>query len=266
MAVEMSPRLLEAYGFKHQPANHLRIKGRRLRAAYRWSTRAVSRGASAQTVVSNPSLAGAIEGVAGDFQRDRWAYIEPFFTEETQAALVDGWPPRAFFAPMKTIVKSYDFGFKWIRGQTGQPEHLQKFKALEQVYELLRSAETAERVTDMCGDGRHRTCYSLATTWAHAGSTLVAHRDSIAHSPDDVSATFLNFVIFVDGTGGEDAGGTCIAADNEYQEVIFEPTQLTNSALVYQSVADFYHGFKPMKSRTFRWTINAQFAAPDVYA
>jgi len=72
--------------------------------------------------------------------------------------------------------------------------------------------------------------------------------------------SFINIVIFIDANGrAPHAGGTCIAADNEYKRILFEPTNLRNSALVYQSTAEFFHGFKPMVPGTFRWTINAQF-------
>ncbi|MFQ6016736.1 MAG: hypothetical protein ACE5KF_00925, partial [Kiloniellaceae bacterium] len=45
--------------------------------------------------------------------------------------------------------------------------------------------------------------------------------------------------------------------------LVFEPRNLTNSAIVYQSAAPFFHGFRPMRLGTYRWTINAQFCGKN---
>ena len=77
---------------------------------------------------------------------------------------------------------------------------------------------------------------------------------------DKATGGFVNFVMFVDANGRAPyAGGTCILGDNEHREVIFEPTNLRNTALMYQKEAAFFHGFKPMARGTYRFAIIAEY-------
>lgn len=259
MAVEISPAVQNTYRFHHQPINNLLVRSAPLRAQIRKVGRAVKKpkgGTAGPNVVTE-----SLESKHADYQAKKWAFTENFYSDESHRELVEGWPPRSYFAPMGNILKSYDFGFKWVRGQQ-DPEDLDQFPAVKAAYDTLRSDEFGRRVTELCGDGRTRNCYSITTSWATGGSSLIPHRDTVAR--DDADKGFMNFVIFVDGSGGEQAGGTCIINDNEYKDVVFEPTNLRNSAIFYDSAAEFFHGFKQMRSGTFRWTINAQFSDPGV--
>ena len=55
-----------------------------------------------------------------------------------------------------------------------------------------------------------------------------------------------NCIYFVDGENKDldSAGATSIYKDNNFQELIFQPTSLRNSMLIYNSTVSFYHGFK----------------------
>jgi len=120
-------------------------------------------------------------------------------------------------------------------------------------------------VTSFCNDGITRSCYSMTSTWATSGSALIAHRDSFGDRPHEKApGGFINFVFFVDANGTPPhAGGTCILADNEFREIIFEPTNLRNTALVYQKEAGFFHGFRPLARGAFRWAIIAEYCDVD---
>ncbi|MCH7979581.1 MAG: FAD-dependent oxidoreductase [Acidobacteria bacterium] len=61
----------------------------------------------------------------------------------------------------------------------------------------------------------------------------------------------------------ERSGGLSIIKDNAFSEVIFEPGRLQNTALIYDSGASFFHGFKPIARGKFRWAIAAQFCNPE---
>lgn len=258
MPVEMSPALLETYNVRHQPITHLLVRSVPLRKQIRRAARAVK---APKPVAAGPNVVtDNLEAKAADYRANKWAFTEGFYTEQSHRELVEGWPPRSYFAPMGNILKSYDFGIKWVRGQ-GDPEHLDRFPALKAAYDTLRSEELGRRITELADDGMRRTCYSVTVSWATAGSSLIPHRDTVAR--DEADQGFMNLIIFVDGSGGEQAGGTCIINDNEYRDVVFEPTNLRNSAIFYDSAAEFFHGFKPMRSGTFRWTLNAQFSDPD---
>ena len=258
MAVEMSQTILKTYGVRAEPMTHLLVRSAPLRSQIRRVARTVNStnaGAAGPNVVT-PNL----EATADAFRANEWAFTEGFYSEQSHRELVAGWPPRSYFAPMGNVLKSYDFGFKWLRGKD-DPKHLDRFPAVRAAYDTLRSEDFGRRVTDLCADGMGRTCYSITTSWATSGSSLIPHRDTVAR--DEADQGFMNFVIFVDGSGGEQAGGTCIINDNEYRDVVFEPTVLRNSAIYYHSAAQLFHGFKPMRAGTFRWTINAQFSDPS---
>jgi hypothetical protein len=167
---------------------------------------------------------------------------------------------------MENPLKSYDFGFRWQRDKP-HVHYLDRFPAFEAAYRKLQSSEFSQRVTEFCNDGISRRCFSMASSWATSGSALIAHRDSFGDRPHDKApGAFLNFIFFVDANGtAPHAGGTCILADNEYKNVIFEPTHLRNTALVYQKDATFFHGFKPLARGAFRWAMIAEYCDVDFH-
>jgi len=59
--------------------------------------------------------------------------------------------------------------------------------------------------------------------------------------------------------GGGDSGNLSLSRDNELKDIIIAPDNLKNTCLIYDSLADFYHGFSPVANGKFRWAINSQF-------
>jgi hypothetical protein len=259
MPVDLSPAVQESLRIRRQPLKHLVIRSSPILAQVRRAQRTFS---TPRNGVQAPpaEVTDRLEASGEQFRTEGWSFIEGFFNDDFHRALVDTWPSRAYFNPMTSIAKSYDFGFKWIRGGT-DPEELHKFPVLRSAYDALRSDEISRRISDYWADGVERGPYSITASWATAGSALAPHKDAVAH--DAQGASFMNFVIFVDGTGGPTAGGTCIYGDGDYKDLRYEPTNLRNSAIVYKSSANYWHGFPPMRAKTFRWTINVQYAAVD---
>jgi hypothetical protein len=259
MAVDMSERLLREFGATRQPFTHLLIRWRSLRSAVRSLERKLAPPPTL-TLRHQARLSDQLEDKAEAFRAEGWAFLDAFYESRFFDELRATWPGRRFFAPMHNPLKSYDFGFRWQRARASAPiAHIERFPALEAAYNLFRSPEFAARVERFCNDGITRSCFSLTATWATARSALIPHRDTIAR--DGSGGSFINLIVFIDANGqAPHAGGTCIIADNEYRKVIFEPTELTNTALVYRSNAEFFHGFRPMAPGTFRWTINAQYS------
>jgi hypothetical protein len=259
MAVDMSERLLREFGASRQPLTHLLIRWRSLRSAVRSLERKLAP-PPRLTLRHQPSLTDQLELKAEAFRSEGWAFLDPFYESRFFDELRATWPGRRFFAPMHNPLKSYDFGFRWQRARASAPiANIERFPALEAAFGMLRSPEFAARIERFCDDGIGRSCFSLTATWATGRSALIPHRDTIAR--DSSGGSFINIIVFVDANGqAPHAGGTCIIADNEYRKVIFEPTELTNTALVYRSNAEFFHGFRPMAPGTFRWTINAQYS------
>ena len=259
MGVELSPAVKDSLRIRRQPLKHIVVRSSPLLAQVR---RAQQTLAPSRTAVQAPpcEITDALEASGEQFRTEGWAFIEGFFNDDFHRALVETWPSRAYFNPMTNIAKSYDFGFKWLRGE-GEPAKLERFPVLKAAYDALRSDELSRRITEYWADGIERGPYSLTASWATAGSALAPHKDGIAHDPQ--GSSFMNFVIFVDGTGGPTAGGTCIYGDADYQDLKFEPQNLRNTAIAYKSAAPYWHGFPPMRPKTFRWTINLQYAAVD---
>ena len=260
MAVEMSPQVLREFGPRRRPLVHLLARAQVLRSASRYVQRRVLGPPLASPSDAEARVLPGFDAAAASFRQQGWTFVDPFFDWEFFAALRAGWPPRRFFAPMKNPLKSYDNGFSWHRNRGPRNvEFLDRFPAFERAYDMFRSQEFAERVTKFCGDGVSRSCFSLKSTWASSGSALIPHRDTNANRMGPGGA--INVVVFVDANGKPPyAGGTCILADNEYQRILFEPTKLTNTALIYQLDAEFFHGFKPVARGAFRWAILAQYA------
>ena len=67
---------------------------------------------------------------------------------------------------------------------------------------------------------------------------------------------------FVDGENKDldSAGATSIYKDNNFQELIFQPTSLRNSMLIYNSTVSFYHDTFKLTSKKIceRKTVNFQ--------
>ena len=222
MAVQLSPKLVDEFGPRHQPVTHLLVRVRRLRAAARFVQRRINRQLPVACKVPCVITDG-LERSAAHFRDTGWCFIDPFFESSFHSELRAGWPGREYFAPMHNPLKSYDFGFRWLRDKPRTTKYIERFPAMQAAYRMLQSAEFAKRITDFCNDGLVRSCYSMTSTWATAGSALIPHRDSFGEVPHDkATGGFVNFVLLVDANGRAPyAGGTCILGDNEHREVIF---------------------------------------------
>jgi hypothetical protein len=254
MAVDISPKMDATYSWRQQPMTHLRLSAHKPIAAWRRARRLLPPRA---TTGGPMAVTSAFDAVADHYRAEDWAFVDGFFDPAGFRTLTEGWPSREYFVPMLSMHKSYDFSFRYDR-EKGDSPHLQAWPALRDAYDTLRAPEMCERVTALIGDGRPRECAFLVSTWATAGSSLIPHRDTIADVSEDGDHLVLLF--FVDATGGPLSGGTSIIGDADYERPIFEPTQLTNSAIIYNQTARFWHGFRPMRRGAWRWTINAQYS------
>jgi len=60
------------------------------------------------------------------------------------------------------------------------------------------------------------------------------------------------------------SGGTGIYEDNNFQKPIIKPTTLKNSCLIYNSSANFFHGYKVLNKNCFRKALTFQFLPEDM--
>ena len=266
MARDFSPEYLEQLRFPNLAGMHFLIKSRKVLMRVRNIQRKLDSlvGASPATsvaVVDRPLVTAALESGSEQFQSERWAFVKNVIDENFHQQLVAGWPKRKFLIPPADLLKSYDRGFDWWRGCKEDPPFLDKHPAIAAFFDYVRSDEFGQRITNFAGGDRQLSCYSFLLTNTWAGSLVAPHRDTIAFSPD--GRHFLNIVFYISGSGGAGSGGLALLKDNKFDEVIFESPELTNTALVYDVSAPFYHGFRPVERGKYRWAIITNFCAAD---
>lgn len=252
MAKNISQTVEEEYRFPNFIFLHLKIKFRKFIKIYRNFIKSII---SVRKKDEYPlaRINGSLESSSADFKNNHWAFIEEFWGKEFHDYLIKEWPHSSYFEPIKHITKSYDQGFHWRYGQDFSQD-IKRHEILRLAFEYIRSEEFSNRVTDFAGDGVKRICTQILLTNAYSGSSVIPHIDS------DNDKYGINIVMFINGTGGANAGGLGIWNDNEFKSKIFEPTNLINSCILYDMSESFYHGFKPMKHGAFRWTINTKFS------
>ncbi len=206
------------------------------------------------------ALTDNLEKSAVHFQKHGWAYIENILSKEFHQELIKNWPCRIWFNPPNNIVKSYDSGFGWSYGNPPilNTDIYNQHKTIKKFFNLLHSKEFENRITKFVGRNKDFICYSYTVNSTYVGSEVMPHKDSIKDDPKAKNG-FLNIVFFINGTGGKNSGNLSLSLDNELKDLIVEPENLKNACLIYDSLADFYHGFSPVAKGKFRWAINSQF-------
>lgn len=235
-------------------AAHIIVYVRRFR---RSSTKA-SRIANLRNTPQLRTAALADWTIDGDLRRDGWAYIHPFFDLETHRALLKAWPSLINFEPPRSsLEKSYDTFSGWTNKRRDRNILVDSF--LYDTFEMLFSDSTTRLVTDLAGDDIARIAANVSLSWARNGSFLLPHRDS--NSQGDGS--WINFVIFLEGKLPPlESGGTSFFQTNRYDQPLFVPKSLINTAIVYNTRGDFYHGFPPVTRGKFSKRIICNFASP----
>ena len=136
------------------------------------------------------------------------------------------------------------------------------YPSYQKLYKFLDSKEMAEKVKAITNSSE-ASLYSIALSRAEEGSFLSPHVDTIT-TPENLKPgekVMMNFIYFLlaGGNSPENTGGTGLYLDNEFKNPIFIPSPLRNSALLYDSIEQFYHGFDLMAPGSFRWAIVFQF-------
>ncbi len=205
----------------------------------------------------NPSVTQNLEKSAAHFQKYGWVYVENIFSDDFHKEILKNWPARMYFNPPYKTVKSYDTGFGWSHGYQAllSTDHDKQHQTIYKFFEYLRSKEFEERITTFVGKGAPFICYSFALNSTYPGSEVMPHKDAAS----ETGKLFLNIVFFINGAGGKDSGNLSLSKDNQLKDIIFEPYNLKNACLIYDSLADFYHGFRPVAKGKFRWGIISQF-------
>lgn len=199
----------------------------------------------------------AFEKQAEHFAKNGWAYITDFFTDEIHHAVLTAWPPISSFTVGSDPTKSYDKGPNWSGGLAGsmsagvQADFYLGFQAL-----LTMNFQT--RVSQFCGDEVTRVNSGLGSAWARSGSLLLPHIDDVWQFG---RGAVINFVIFIDGSEPAlSSGATAVYSSNTFEQPIFIPPKLINTALVYETGRFIYHGFPRVGRGKFSKRLIAQYS------
>lgn len=200
------------------------------------------------------------ETQASHFQEHGWAYVEDFFTPRIYENVLVGWPSLAFFELKPDLAKSYDRGPNWTL-ESDRAGMMGIDPCFYNGFQSLLMEGFVKRVADFVGDQQRRQLSSLASAWARGGHHLLPHVDNASKRG---KSAVVNFVIFVDGTFPPLAsGGTSLFRTNTYKEPLFVPKSLQNTALVYDTSANYFHGFPKVAFRKYSKRIIAQYSTVD---
>ncbi len=203
------------------------------------------------------------------FKSVGYTFIEDFFSRETHDQLCDFFPDQVFFNAPRNGAKYYFWSeeSRWVNNDENTTFKASRGKvffdlypAYKELYRFLQSEEMSKKVKEITGS-KNAHLHSIALTRAEEGSYLAPHLDTVAKKGKPGDKIMMNFIYFLlaGGASPEDSGGTGLYHDNEFKEPVFIPPRIRNSALLYDSIEQYNHGFNTMAQGSFRWAIVFQF-------
>jgi len=202
-----------------------------------------------------------IDDPASELANKGFLFVENFLEEDSYKILVENWPKKRWFEPLmfRQNGKSYDSGLCWDESKKRFDSSILHNPAIYEIYTQLRSRAFSENITEICKDGIERSNLSLKSTESYSHSYLTPHQDSM--DPDnELNDSLMNIIFFVEANGGGwEAGGTSIFADATFNKPILIPQNLNNSALLYRTSEQVWHGFPRIKFHKYRKTILAHY-------
>ena len=116
------------------------------------------------------------------------------------------------------------------------------------------SPQFEKRVSMVAGKSM---CFAWsALTLAEPGSQIPLHFDE---AKGGVAREHMTCIFFINGINELESGNLSIVNDNNWQDIVFQPKNLVNSLLIFNPSKDFYHGFKKIDRRKFRWSLSCAF-------
>lgn len=262
MAIDFNQKYLDTLRFPSLPTLHFLIKVRKLIVIQRAFERRLFPARSEKSDYKGKKLINSCFEQGAKHYRDHgYVFLENILDNQFFTQLVKNYPKVQYLDPPSDLYKSYNRGMQWVRGMKQNPLYHDLYPHVSDFLTYLRSQEFGQRVSNLAGDQIQRSCYSFLVTSSVTGSNVAPHRDSISVGSSKYSKGFMNMVFFIKGTGGSNSGGLAILGDNTFEQVIFEPYNLINSVLIYNSLFPFYHGFAPIAFRKKRLAIIAQFCS-----
>ena len=175
--------------------------------------------------------------------KDNYIFIENFFSENYYEYLKKNWPKKIYFDPPAKIGTFYNTFPKEFRAG------LTKYPWIDQIIKNFLSKKSIDSFNELVGI-RLKTTGNIALTDAGEGSQVPYHLDGTEKVSEYKDG--FNLIIFLEGNDGENSGGLCLSHSNNYEDKYFEVTKLNNTAILYKTGYNIYHGFKSMKKNTRR--------------
>ena len=185
-----------------------------------------------------------------DISKKGFTFVDSFFDEKSISIIKSIWPPDYFFYAPDNPLKNYSFGFRYLNNQFLTYDDFDRCQNFKKFYLYLLADKFTNYINQIIGAKNHKILSIVAST-AREKSYLIPHQDTIIS--DNNIKNIVNVIFFVDGdNNAEFSGGTGIYQDNEFKEPIFIPPHIKNSAIIYNSKKNLFHGFDIMKKKTFR--------------
>ena len=198
-----------------------------------------------------------------DLATKGFLFVENFLDKQSYKMLLENWPKKRWFEPLRFRQngKSYDSGLRWNEATNRIDMSIDKNPAILDLYNQFKSEEFCDNLSAISNDGVKRKNFSLLLTQSYSHSYLTPHQDSMGQD-SKVNDSLINIIYFVEANGeGWEAGGTSIFADATFAKPILIPQNLNNSALLYRTSDQVWHGFPKIKFRKFRKTVLAHYWA-----
>lgn len=198
-----------------------------------------------------------------DLATKGFLFVENFLENESYKVLLENWPTKRWFEPLRFRQngKSYDSGLRWNDATNRFDTTINQNPAILELYHQFRSQEFCNNLSAVSNDGVTRKNFSLLLTQSYSHSYLTPHQDSMGQDTR-VNESLINIIYFVQANGeGWEAGGTSIFADATFNKPILIPRNLNNTALLYRTSDQVWHGFPKIKFRRFRKTLLAHYWA-----
>lgn len=276
MAINISKRLLKNYklyiSWKRYPIGFVKFKIHRYIVEF-FRKRELKKLLANKPLVDHKDIVKTGLGVglsektiskhAQQLNEHHYTFIENLFNNETFNALCHTFPKKPFFSLPKTGEKFYRISQESLylspRGEAQfKTQFFSMHPQLEALYRFLDSAEMAGKIQQITNKNSARL-YSVLASRASSGSYLAPHIDSVYDARKENDMINVIYFLMAGGAKPELCGGTGIYEDNEFKKPVFKPNTLLNSALIYNSTHNFYHGFDLMAPGSFRWAITFQY-------
>ncbi len=222
-------------------------------------------------------ISDALEHAAPHFQTHGWAFANQVIDADFHRFLCTHWPRRRYFTAPFDVHKAYDKGFPWVdrnpadgrwhqllaadaraRRDQSYPPFMDEHPHIKVLFDFLRSETFEARLTAFSGKPQPLCFNRFQLTTSYPGTLVAPHRDS-----QQAVSNWVSLVFHVAGSGGEHSGGLSILEDNQFKKITFEVKDLTNTCLLFDPSAPFYHGFKPIAFGKYRYMLQAEYASQD---